>query len=106
MSSKLFTRYSFDECSNETKLFEKLDFLLEEGKIEYNSEDQYLFKIKDIDLTDDEIEDLCHFFDKLEVYPYIDNLDDDDIDDDIDGIDDSDDYTGRRYRGNDYDDDY
>jgi hypothetical protein len=105
MSSKLFTRYSFDECSNETKLFEKLDSLLEEGKIEYNSEDQYLFKIKDIDLTDDEIEDLCVMFDKMEVYPYIDNIDDD-ISDDDDNDDNSDDYTGRRYRGDDYDDDY
>jgi len=105
MSSKLFTRYSFDECSNETKLFEKLDSLLEEGKIEYNSEDQYLFKIKDIDLTDDEIEDLCEMFDKMEVYPYIDSIDDD-ISDDDDNDDNSDDYTGRRYRGDDYDDDY
>ena len=105
MSSKLFTRYSFDECSNETKLFEKLDSLLEEGKIEYNSEDQYLFKIKDIDLTDDEIEDLCEMFDKMEVYPYIDSIDDD-ISDDDDNDDSSDDYTGRRYRGDDYDDDY
>ena len=105
MSSKLFTRYSFDECSNETKLFEKLDSLLEEGKIEYNSEDQYLFKIKDIDLTDDEIEDLCEMFDKMEVYPYIDSIDDD-ISDDDDNDDNSDDYTGRHYRGDDYDDDY
>ena len=65
----------------------------------------YLFKIKDIDLTDDEIEDLCEMFDKMEVYPYIDSIDDD-ISDDDDNDDNSDDYTGRRYRGDDYDDDY
>jgi len=41
----------------------------------------------------------------MEVYPYIDNIDDD-ISDDDDNDDNSDDYTGRRYRGDDYDDDY
>jgi hypothetical protein len=104
MSSKLFTRYSFDECSNETKLFEKLDILVEDGKIEYNTEDQYLFKIKDIDLTDDEIEDLCQIFDKLEVYPFIEEIESDDDFDDFDD-DSDDDYTGRRYK-DDYDDDF
>jgi len=104
MSSKLFTRYSFDECSNETKLFEKLDILVEDGKIEYNTEDQYLFKIKDIDLTDDEIEDLCQIFDKLEVYPFIEETDSDDDFDDFDD-DSDDDYTGRHYK-DDYEDDF
>lgn len=109
MNSQLFTHYSFDECTNEEKLFDKLDTLLQDGKIEYNTESQYVFKIKDIDLTDNEIEDLCELFDKLEVYPYLESDDTDDFDDfdDFDSFDDEeDDYTTKRYRskGDDFDD--
>jgi len=109
MQSKLFTRYSFDECTNEEKLFKKLDALLQDGKTEYNAENQYTFKIKDIDLTDSEIEEICDLFDKLEVYPYM-ETDDDDFDgyDDFDDFDDEeDDYTTKKYRSKDDDyDDY
>ncbi len=109
MNSQLFTRYSFDECTNEQKLFEKLDSLLEEGKIEYNAENQYVFKIKDIDLTDYEIEDLCYLFDSLEVYPYMESEDEEyeGFDDFDDFEDEEDDYTTKRYKSKDDDfDDY
>ncbi len=108
MQSQLFTRYSYDECTNEEKLFEKLDELLNEGKIEYNAENQYTFKIKDLELSDSEIEELCDLFDEVEVFPYIESSDDedfDDFDDYSDFDDDEDDYNGRRYKSkDDYDD--
>jgi hypothetical protein len=104
MQSKLFTRYSFDECTNEEKLFEKLDALLQDGKIEYNAEDQYTFKIKDIELTDSEIQEICDLFDELEVFPYMESDDDiDDFDDFDDFEDEEDDYTTRKYRSKDDD---
>ena len=107
MQSQLFTRYSYDECTNEEKLFEKLDELLNEGKVEYNTENQYTFKIKDLELSDDEIQELCDLFDSVEVFPYMeeDSTEDfDDYDDYNDFDDDGDDYNGRRYKSK--DDDY
>ena len=95
MSSKLFNFYSFDECSDEDKLFNKLDLLKNESKIHYTQDDNYLIKIKDLELTDDEIEKLSVFLDSLNVLPYlgyeeeVDNDFDDydnDSDDDIDDI--------------------
>ena len=106
MQSQLFTRYSCDECTNEEKLFEKLDELLNEGKVEYNTENQYTFKIKDLELSDDEIQELCDLFEEVEVFPYMeeDSSDFDDYDDYDDFDDDDDDYNGRRYKSK--DDDY
>jgi len=106
MQSQLFTRYSYDECTNEEKLFEKLDELLNEGKVEYNTENQYTFKIKDLELSDDEIQELCDLFEEVEVFPYMeeDSSDFDDYDDYDDFDDDDDDYNGRRYKSK--DDDY
>lgn len=106
MQSQLFTRYSYDECTNEEKLFEKLDELLNEGKVEYNTENQYTFKIKDLELSDDEIQELCDLFEEVEVFPYMEeDITDDDYDDDYnDYDDDGDDYNGRRYKSK--DDDY
>jgi superfamily I DNA and/or RNA helicase len=106
MQSQLFTRYSYDECTNEEKLFEKLDELLNEGKVEYNTENQYTFKIKDLELSDDEIQELCDLFEEVEVFPYMeeDSTDDDYDDDYNDFDDDGDDYNGRRYKSK--DDDY
>jgi hypothetical protein len=106
MQSQLFTRYSYDECTNEEKLFEKLDELLNEGKVEYNTENQYTFKIKDFELSDDEIQELCDLFEEVEVFPYMeeDSTDDDYDDDYNDFDDDGDDYNGKRYKSK--DDDY
>lgn len=105
--SKLFNYYSFDECSDEQKLFEKLDELTNQEKIEYSEQDNYLIKIKDIELDDDEIEDLCEFLDKNNIYPYLGyEEEEEDYDFDDYGDEDQDDYNGksRGYKSG-YDDD-
>jgi hypothetical protein len=106
--SKLFNYYSFDECSDEEKLFERLDELTSHDKIEYSEQDKYLIKIKDIELDDDEIEDLCEFLDKNNVYPYLGYDEDDDYSDDDYDIDEDDDYNGksREYKSGYDEDDY
>ena len=112
MSSKLFNFYSFDECSDEDKLFKKLDLLKNESKIHYTQDDNYLIKIKDLELTDDEIEKLSVFLDSLNVLPYLGHEDEvdtdsDDYDDDSGNDDIDDNYNGRyKSRDDDYDDDY
>lgn len=110
MSSKLFNFYSFDECSDEDKLFERLDSLEEESKISYTEQDNYIFKIKDLELSDNEISDLCSFLDEMNVYPYLGYEDDDEeLDSDFDDFsDEDDDYNGsyRSKKGKSSDDDY
>jgi hypothetical protein len=94
--SKLFNYYSFDECSDEQHLFERLDELVNQDKIEYNEQDKYLIKIKDIELDDNELEDLCNFLDENNVYPYLGYEEDDDIESDYNDYDDyDDDYNGK-----------
>jgi len=102
---KLLTHYSYDECSDENLLFEKLDQLVDDSKISYKIEEKYIFKIEDLELTDEDIEDLLQTFDDLNVLEYFGYDSDDDFDfDDFDDFDDSDDdYTKKRYRS---DDDY
>lgn len=84
--AKLFNYYSLDECPNSDKLFEKLDHLMDEGKINYELKEKDVFYIEDLELADDEINRLCREFDDLEVYPYPDyedySMSDSDIDDD------------------------
>lgn len=72
--------YSYDECTDEKLLFKRLNKLKKEGKIEY-SKDAWTFKIKDIDLLEEDEESLLELFDKIEVYPDEDNSDDDFTDD-------------------------
>lgn len=111
MSSKLFNFYSFDECSDEDKLFQRLDSLKNDSKINYTQDENYLIKIVDIELSDDEIDKLSQFLDSLNVLPYLGH--EDDTDGDFDDYEDPDDdldndYNGSRYksRKDDYDDDY
>jgi len=108
MQSQLFTRYSFDECKNEKKLFEKLQLLKKEDKIEFSKEDQFIFRIKDIELSESEIDELTGFFDDQDVFPYMEELDELEFEDDYnDYQDEDDDYTSKRYRSKDDDyDDY
>jgi hypothetical protein len=103
--SKLFNYYSFDECSDEQQLFERLDELVNQGKIEYSEQDKYLLKIKDTELDDDEIKDLCEFLDSNNVYPYLGYDESDDYEDDDYDFNESDDYNvkSKGYRS-DYDD--
>ena len=69
---KLKKFYSIDECSNEDLLFEKLDQLQDDGKIECDYEDTWSIKITDLELTISEEKDLINLFEKLDVYPNLD----------------------------------
>ena len=110
MSSKLFNFYSFDECSDEDQLFAKLDSFKDESKIEYTEQDNYILKIKDLELSDDEITDLVTSLDELNVYPYLGYEEDEedeysDFDDDFSDKDD--DYNGyKSKRGKSSEDDF
>jgi len=112
MSSKLFNFYSFDECSDEDQLFEKLDSLKDESKIEYTEQDNYIVKIKDLELSDDEISELIKFLDNLNVFPYL-GIEEDEEDEFSDFDDDfsengDDEYNGsyKSKKGKSSDDDY
>ena len=103
----IYSHYSFDECKNEDELFDRLDALVEEGKITYVAQDKYILKIEDLDLTDGEVGELLDLFDSLDVFEYYGHQDDDDDYDDFDQYDDEeDDYgsTKRRKDDDDYDD--
>ena len=63
MESNLFTYYSLSECTTQKKVFEKLDLLVESGKIEYNDHDLDVIRVTDIDLDESELDDLISFFD-------------------------------------------
>lgn len=82
---KLTKFYSLDECSNQEKVFAKLDLLADDRKIDYDFIDD-LIKIKDISLTAKEIKELNQFLhqnDVIEDKDYEDE-DDEDIDEDYD----------------------
>lgn len=103
----IYSHYSFDECKNEDELFDRLDALVEEGKITYVAQDKYILKIEDLDLTSDEVGELLDLFDGLDVFEYYGHQDDDEDYDDFDQYDDEeDDYgsTKRRKDDDDYDD--
>ena len=70
---KLFNYYNVDECKNRDKVFEKLDHLRDEGKISYEMDGGDIFRIEDLDLEEVDIDDLNKLFDSEDVFPYIDN---------------------------------
>jgi hypothetical protein len=78
---ELFKYYNLDECSNFEIVEDKLVELEEEGKIEYKLDD-YILKIEDLELSDNEIEKLSKLFDDNDILPYIDYEEYDDSDDD------------------------
>lgn len=88
---KLFNYYSIDECKDRKKLFEKLDRLRDDGKIEYEMDGRDLFKIDDLDLEESDIEYLNEFFDNQDIFPYLEYDDEEESDEDY-GYDDEDDY--------------
>jgi len=103
--SKLFNYYSFDECQNDEHLFERLEQLVDLDKIHYVEEDNQLLKLRDIDLTDQEIIALCKFLDENNVYPYLGHEDDEEeSDDDYDDYD-EDSPTKKNNNRSDYDSD-
>jgi hypothetical protein len=77
---ELFSYYSLDEAINKELVINKLISLQKDSKIELNF-DGDIFKIKDIDLEEIEIEELLILFDENDIFPYHDIDDDDDIDD-------------------------
>ena len=88
---KLFNYYSIDECKDRKKLFEKLDRLRDDGKIEYEMDGRDSFKIDDLDLEESDIEYLNEFFDNQDIFPYLEYDDEEESDEDY-GYDDEDDY--------------
>jgi hypothetical protein len=90
---KLFNYYSFDECPDEDILFEKLNQLVDEEKIQYSEKESYLIKIDDLELSDTELEELSKFLDDNNVYPYLGyEEEDDDYESNFGDFDDYEDY--------------
>jgi len=75
---ELFNYYSLDECLNRKQVLNMLKSFKSEGKIEY-SLDQEIIQIKDLDLEEEEIAEICEMFDQNDVFPYLDKEDEDDF---------------------------
>ena len=88
---ELFKYYNIDECLDKDKLFQKLDSLVNDGKIDYDLDGQIL-KIEDLDLEEFDIEVLVKLFDKLDVFTYTEYDEDDQDDDPFDELGDDDEY--------------
>jgi hypothetical protein len=64
--------YSLDECLNKEIIFEKLDFLQEERKIEYATVDIDVIRIVDTGLTPVEIKEILLLFHDNDIIEYLD----------------------------------
>lgn len=83
---KLFSYYSLDECADRKKVIGVLKGFVKEGKIEYDlDKNTDVFRIEDLDLEEEDIEDLLEMFDENEVFPYLEFEDDEDDEDDMYG---------------------
>lgn len=99
---KLHKYYSIDECNNEEALFEKLESLQNDGKIEYQKNDNWSIKVTDLELSTKGEEDLAKFFESIDLYPT-----DGDEDEDYDFFDDDDEFDeGYKPRKGGYDDNF
>lgn len=67
----LFDYYNLDECIDKKSVMNKLKSFKNDGKIEYNIDNDVL-KLIDIDLEDSDIEKLVTIFDKNDIFPYLD----------------------------------
>jgi len=65
---KLNKFYTIDECLNEEELYQRLDTLVDDGKIEYELIDKWMLKIKDLDLTTNEEKSLVELLDSLDIF--------------------------------------
>ena len=102
---KLHKYYSIDECNNEEALFERLESLKNDGKIEFDILDRWTLKIKDVDLTTYDEKKLIEFFQEMDLYDT--TVDDEDEDDSYEEYDEfEDDYKPRRGGSKSYDDDF
>lgn len=74
---RLHTHYYTDECTNESLLNEKLEDLLNQGKITYNFDDRWILKITDRDLTPSDETELIELIESLDLYPVEESSDED-----------------------------
>jgi hypothetical protein len=74
---ELFTFYNLYECLNKKKVVKKLNSLSDEGKIEW-SIDRDTLKIKDLDLSEQEVVEVTNLFDQNDIFPHMDIEDEDD----------------------------
>lgn len=74
---ELFSFYSLDECVNKKKVVKKLSELSDEGKIEW-SIDIDILKIKDLDLSEEEIVEVSNLLYQNDIFPHLDIEEDDD----------------------------
>lgn len=77
--------YSLDECYDQDKVYDRLDELYEDAKIDYEIIEDDLIRIKDTGLTMKEKKELAKFFEENDVIEY------NDFDEDIEDEDDDDD---------------
>lgn len=75
---ELKRNWVFDECSDEEILFDKLDEWQDCGLISYKASDGWVFNIKDLELTKEQIKEIVDLFEELDVYPSDDDSDEDD----------------------------
>lgn len=83
--------YSLDECYEQDKVYEKLDQLCEDAKLDYETVDEDVIRIKDKGLSSREKKELLKLFEENDVIEYEDLDDDYGDDDDDDDKDDDDD---------------
>lgn len=81
---KLCKYYSLDECTSTESVFEILNDLQEDLKIDYELVESDILKIKDTGLSTSEIKSLLNKLNKYDVidYPDYDDEEEDDEDDD------------------------
>ncbi len=74
--------YSLDECTDQDKIYEILNSLMEDAKISYEEIDTDLIKISDRGMTTTEVKNVLAKFAKYDVLEYTDRIDDDEDDED------------------------
>lgn len=77
---ELHNYYSLDEAIDRKTVLKRLKQLQKESKINFELDGE-VFKIEDLDLEEEEIEELIELFDENDVFPYLDRDEDDDYDD-------------------------
>lgn len=70
--------YSLDECFTQDDVYEYLDILVDDGKLEYEITEDELVKIKDKGLILKEARTLLKFLKENDVIEYKEDLEDDD----------------------------
>jgi hypothetical protein len=84
MSAKLGKYYNLDECLDKDLVFEKLDYLQGEAKIEFEEVEDNIIKIADTGLFVKEKKELLNFFKDNDVLEDLDYDDDEDLDEEDD----------------------